>query len=93
VGLNESAPVTDTIRVSKHVPPQFFGRETELAELDAALTDPSIRVHSLIAFGGVGKTSLVARWLQKVAADGWRGGGIWNSCPTRTGPRCCTAWA
>jgi tetratricopeptide (TPR) repeat protein len=73
VGLSESAPVTDIIRVSKQVPPQFFGRETELAELDAALADPAIRVHSLIAFGGVGKTSLVARWLQKVAADGWRG--------------------
>jgi hypothetical protein len=66
-------PELDIARVAKFVPPILFGRFGELAELDAALADPETRVYSLIAFGGVGKTSLAASWLARVAADGWRG--------------------
>jgi tetratricopeptide (TPR) repeat protein len=53
--------------------PQFVGREAELAYLDAAWEDPRTHVLTLVAFGGVGKSALVARWLDRMAADGWRG--------------------
>ncbi|MEA2692776.1 MAG: hypothetical protein QOJ16_2163, partial [Acidobacteriota bacterium] len=53
--------------------PLFVGRETELARLDAAWEDPSVHVLTFVAFGGVGKSSLVGRWLDRMAADGWRG--------------------
>jgi tetratricopeptide (TPR) repeat protein len=53
--------------------PHFVGREPELARLDAAWEDPKIHVLTLVAFGGVGKSALVARWLDRMAADNWRG--------------------
>jgi tetratricopeptide (TPR) repeat protein len=53
--------------------PQFVGRDAELARLDAAWEDPSTHVLALVAFGGVGKSALVARWMDRMAADGWRG--------------------
>jgi tetratricopeptide (TPR) repeat protein len=53
--------------------PQFVGREAELARLDVAWEDPSIHVLTMVAFGGVGKSALVARWMDRMAADGWRG--------------------
>src|SRR5215207_4646204 len=53
--------------------PQFVGREAELARLDAAWADPAVHVLTLVAFGGVGKSALAARWLDRMAADGWRG--------------------
>jgi tetratricopeptide (TPR) repeat protein len=36
----------------------------ELAELDRAWTDPSIGIVTIVARGGMGKTSLVKRWLE-----------------------------
>jgi tetratricopeptide (TPR) repeat protein len=53
--------------------PHFVGREAEIARLDAAWEDPAIHVLTLVAFGGVGKSALVARWLDRMAAAGWRG--------------------
>jgi hypothetical protein len=53
--------------------PQFVGREAELARLDAAWENPRLHILTLVAFGGVGKSALVARWLDRMAADGWRG--------------------
>ncbi len=45
-----------------HVAEQLFGREKELAALDAAWANPNIHVITLVSWGGVGKTSLVAKW-------------------------------
>ncbi|HIJ46092.1 MAG TPA: hypothetical protein HPP50_08070, partial [Rhodospirillaceae bacterium] len=42
---------------------ELFGRDGELARLDAAWEDPGTHVISLAAFGGVGKTALVKHWL------------------------------
>lgn len=53
--------------------PHFVGRDSELERLDSAWEDPRIHVLTLVAFGGVGKSALVARWLDRMAADGWRG--------------------
>jgi tetratricopeptide (TPR) repeat protein len=51
----------------------FVGRDAELARLDAAWEDPRIHVLTFVAFGGVGKSALVARWLDRMSAAGWRG--------------------
>jgi hypothetical protein len=53
--------------------PLFVGREGELARLDAAWETPSTHVLTFVAFGGVGKSTLVGRWLDGMAAAGWRG--------------------
>ncbi len=53
---------------------ELFGREGELARLDAAWEkDSRTHVISLVAFGGVGKTALVKHWLAGMAAEGYRG--------------------
>ncbi len=52
----------------------FLGREAELALLDDAwVADGGTRIVELVAPGGVGKTALVKRWLDRLKADGWRG--------------------
>jgi len=46
----------------------LFGRETELAALDAAWANPEVHVVTLVAWGGVGKTALVSKWVAGLAA-------------------------
>jgi len=53
--------------------PHFVGRQAELARLDQAWEDPGTHVLALVAFGGVGKSALVAHWLDRMSGDGWRG--------------------
>jgi tetratricopeptide (TPR) repeat protein len=53
--------------------PVLFGREQQLALLDEAWENPDINVVSLVAWGGVGKTALVNRWLLGMGQDGYRG--------------------
>ena len=70
--MNVTGPSLDLGRLP--IPgPHFVGRDAELARLDAAWEDPRIHVLTFVAFGGVGKSALVARWLDGMAADGWRG--------------------
>ena len=52
----------------------FAGRKAELAALDRAW-DEGTRVFVLHAEGGAGKTRVVAKWLNQVRDDGWRGAG------------------
>ena len=63
-----------------HLPetgPDLFGREAELALLDAAWgrsnNQGKTNVVTLVAAGGTGKTALAKHWLARMAADGWRG--------------------
>ena len=51
-------------QLDKHAPKVLFGRETELAELDAAWAKETLNVYTLVAWGGAGKTSLVFHWVQ-----------------------------
>ncbi len=51
---------------------ELFGREAELAWLDACWDD-GVHVASVVAFGGVGKTALVNRWLAGRRDKGWDG--------------------
>jgi tetratricopeptide (TPR) repeat protein len=53
--------------------PDLFGREKELAMLDAAWENPKINVLSLVAWGGVGKTALVNKWLLQMGEEDYRG--------------------
>jgi tetratricopeptide (TPR) repeat protein len=52
------------------VSPILIGREAELARLDAAWTDPNVRVISIVAFGGVGKSALAINWWHRNQAKG-----------------------
>jgi tetratricopeptide (TPR) repeat protein len=54
--------------------PDLFGREKELAQLDAAWENPQTNLFVLVAWGGVGKTSLVNKWLfDNMAKENYRG--------------------
>ncbi|HEX5721108.1 MAG TPA: hypothetical protein VF179_33455 [Thermoanaerobaculia bacterium] len=53
--------------------PLLIGRETEIARLDDAWENPGLHVLTFVAFGGMGKSALVSHWLDRMAADGWRG--------------------
>jgi len=64
----------DVGRVLKHAGAEPIGRDDWFPKLDAATLDPAVRIVSLIAFGGVGKTTLVAHWLSLLAAHSWRVG-------------------
>jgi tetratricopeptide (TPR) repeat protein len=48
---------------------QLFGREREMAMLDAAWQDHRINVFTWVAWGGAGKTSLTAKWAATLAPD------------------------
>jgi tetratricopeptide (TPR) repeat protein/CO dehydrogenase nickel-insertion accessory protein CooC1 len=51
----------------------LFGREKELAMLDAAWENPQSHVVILVAWGGVGKTALVNKHLLQMGEDNYRG--------------------
>jgi tetratricopeptide (TPR) repeat protein len=57
----------------RHSAEKLIGREEELAQLDAAWADPATRVLTIVAFGGVGKTSLVTHWAAGLAQRGYDG--------------------
>ena len=69
--LHNNLPVVPEItrkiartQLDKHAPRVLFGRENELAELDAAWASETLNVYTLVAGGGAGKTSLVFHWVQ-----------------------------
>ncbi|MFM9962323.1 MAG: TIR domain-containing protein, partial [Planctomycetaceae bacterium] len=72
-GRGERVKISGT-QLEKHAPRMLFGRETELAALDAAWAKGTLNVYTLVAWGGAGKTSLVFHWVQtRFAAKGWPG--------------------
>jgi hypothetical protein len=60
----KSPPKIAGTQLAKHAPRVLFGRETELAALDAAWAKGTLNVYTLVAWGGAGKTSLVFHWVQ-----------------------------
>jgi tetratricopeptide (TPR) repeat protein len=48
---------------------ELFGREEDLAFLDAAWADPQVNVVTVVAWAGVGKSTLVNHWLRRLAAQ------------------------
>ncbi len=61
-------------RILRHAPARLFGRETWLQAFDAAWAEGRLNVYTLVAWGGVGKTSLVAHWIaERFMKQGWPG--------------------
>jgi len=51
---------------------RVIGREDELAFLEAAWADPLVNVVTVVAWGGVGKSTLVNHWLRRLAVERYR---------------------
>src|SRR6202048_3828335 len=49
-----------------------FGREEDIAFLDEAWANQDVNVVSIVAWAGVGKSTLVNHWLGRMAAEGYR---------------------
>ncbi len=56
----------------RHTAERLVGRDEDLARLDVAWNDQK-NVVIVRAFGGMGKTSLVATWMAELAMKNWRG--------------------
>ncbi|MDY0164497.1 TIR domain-containing protein [Desulfobotulus sp.] len=67
-GLQTCSLPPDHVFLSKlpSTGPDLFGRENELKILDGAWKDPAMRILSLVAFGGVGKSTLINHWLNRM---------------------------
>ncbi|HEX8161957.1 MAG TPA: toll/interleukin-1 receptor domain-containing protein [Pyrinomonadaceae bacterium] len=68
-------PAKDKIEISR-LPvtgAELFGRRTELEMLDAAWASDETNVVSLVAWGGVGKSTLVNKWRESMEGDNYRG--------------------
>ncbi|NQT12891.1 MAG: hypothetical protein HQ582_09080, partial [Planctomycetes bacterium] len=68
----DSKPLVNTHRLPA-TGSDLFGRSTELRRLSQAWNNPKTHVITLVAFGGVGKTALVNRWLARMSEDDYRG--------------------
>jgi serine/threonine protein kinase len=51
---------------------EVFGREEDLAFLDRAWANKDVNVVTIVAWAGVGKSTLVNHWLRRIAAEGYR---------------------
>jgi serine/threonine protein kinase len=49
-----------------------FGREEDIAFLDRAWANKNVNVVTIVAWAGVGKSTLVNHWLQRMAAEHYR---------------------
>src|SRR4029077_1144615 len=49
-----------------------FGREEDIAFLDDAWANQNVNVVTIVAWAGVGKSTLVNHWLRRMAAEGYR---------------------
>jgi NACHT domain-containing protein len=50
----------------------LFGREEDVAFLDDAWANQAVNVVTIVAWGGVGKSTLVNHWLRRMAAEQYR---------------------
>ena len=51
---------------------EFFGREEDIAFLDDAWANQQVNVVTIVAWAGVGKSTLVNHWLRRMAAKHYR---------------------
>jgi len=79
VAPTQPALKADLSRIDRYAPVKLIGREDELQLLDQAwgkvVNAETLRprVLALVAMGGEGKTSLVAKWAAQLAHTGWSG--------------------
>ena len=50
----------------------LFGREEDIAFLDDAWANKNVNVVTIVAWAGVGKSTLINHWLRRMAAEGYR---------------------
>ncbi len=86
-GVKESEPVTQPVPVKPDVSlsrlpvsgEYLLGREWELSLLHDAWGRSSVNLFTVVAFGGVGKSALVNRWLDGLAPRGYGGAArVWG---------------
>ena len=73
---------------------ELFGRRLELEMLDRAWESPDTHVVSFVAWGGVGKSTLLRHWLERLEADNFRGARrvfAWSFYSQGTGERVTSA--
>jgi len=73
---------------------ELFGRENDLNQLDEIWESQNVNVMSLVAWGGVGKSTLINKWLERLAADNYRGARRvygWSFYSQGTGERVASA--
>ena len=73
---------------------ELFGRQDELELLDEGWEDDELNVVSLVAYGGVGKSTLVNKWLERLSEDNYRGAKYvygWSFYSQGTGERVTSA--
>jgi len=73
---------------------ELFGRQDELKLLDETWKSSEINVISFVAWGGVGKSTLVNKWREQMAADNYRGARrvyAWSFYSQGTGERVTSA--
>ncbi len=73
---------------------ELFGRQEDLALLDDTWEAEGTNLVSLVAWGGVGKSTLVNKWLERMAADNYRGARrvfAWSFYSQGTGERVTSA--
>ncbi len=51
---------------------ELFGREKELEQLDVAWESADTNIISFIAWGGVGKSTLINKWLGYMGEDNYK---------------------
>jgi predicted ATPase len=51
---------------------ELFGREEDVAFLDDAWANPHVNVVTIVAWAGVGKSTLINHWLRRMATDHYR---------------------
>ena len=75
LGVADPSPAAPRVSLAKlpSSSPLLVGRERELALLDDAWADPQAHVVEFVAWGGVGKTALVSKWLAGMAAKDYPG--------------------
>lgn len=73
---------------------ELYGRQTELEQLDRDWESGGTHVVSLVAWGGVGKSTLVNKWRERMAADNYRGAQLvyaWSFYSQGVGERATSA--
>jgi tetratricopeptide (TPR) repeat protein len=73
---------------------ELFGRQKELKILDDAWELGDVNVISFVAWGGVGKSTLVNKWIERMAADNYRSAKrvyAWSFYSQGTGERVTSA--
>ena len=73
---------------------ELFGRQNELKILDDAWETSETNVISFVAWGGVGKSTLINKWREGLAADNYRGAKrvyAWSFYSQGTGERVTSA--